>query len=161
MKTSTLRLIPCLLFGLLVLSACEKKDDTPPILTILGDNPLLVTIGDQDYVDPGATAADETDGDLTSAIEKEVNVNVNLKGNNYTITYSAKDAAGNTGTATRYVFVVNQTDYLAGTWNVTDNKIPPTGTPIQTTYQETIIADDTLDNRFWVNRFGNNDNARI
>jgi hypothetical protein len=153
-------LLPFSFFAILVLSSCEKKDDTAPVITILGDNPLIVAIGIQNFTDPGASATDDTDGDLSTSIETESNVNTNLKGN-YSIVYSVSDAEGNTGTATRYVFVVNESEFLAGTWNIIDNKIGPGGTPIQANYQDAISTDDTLNNRFWVTMFGNNANARV
>ncbi|MBE0674845.1 MAG: DUF5011 domain-containing protein, partial [Bacteroidales bacterium] len=64
---------------ILVLPACEKKDDTAPVITIIGDNPLIVTIGTLNFTDPGATAVDNADGDLTASIQTESNVNTNLK----------------------------------------------------------------------------------
>ncbi|NOY45314.1 MAG: HYR domain-containing protein, partial [Deltaproteobacteria bacterium] len=42
-------------------------DDRGPVLTLLGANPMELTVG-QAYVEPGATATDNVDGDLTGAI---------------------------------------------------------------------------------------------
>jgi hypothetical protein len=42
-------------------------DDTPPVIILLGDNPLDLTVGDP-YVEPNATASDDVDGDITNNI---------------------------------------------------------------------------------------------
>ncbi|MEL7363934.1 MAG: spondin domain-containing protein, partial [Bacteroidota bacterium] len=56
------------------------------------------------YVEPGATAQDDTDGDLTAAIEIDGAVDALAEGS-YTIQYSVTDAAGNDASATRTVLV--------------------------------------------------------
>ena len=78
-------------------------DETPPVITILGDNPLTITEGDT-FTDPGATALDDVDGDITGSIVVTGSVDANTPGE-YVLTYSATDEAGNTGTATRTVIV--------------------------------------------------------
>ncbi|HEU0085857.1 MAG TPA: immunoglobulin-like domain-containing protein [Candidatus Paceibacterota bacterium] len=90
----------------------EELDTTPPSITILGNNPMSVVRGEA-FVDPGATASDVVDGDLTSAITKTGTVNTTAIGS-YAITYRVEDAAGNVATAVRTVNVV-----LADTYNIT------------------------------------------
>ena len=75
-------------------------DTTPPVITVLGDNPVTIELGDT-YVDAGA----EADGGETVTTDLG-GLDTNVAGS-YTITYSATDAAGNTGTATRTVNVVD------------------------------------------------------
>jgi hypothetical protein len=91
-------------FGLI---SC-KKDSTPPIITILGNNPIIYCIQEPNtppYIDPGATALDDEDGDITANISTSSDVNVNVPGD-YSVTYNVKDKAGNTTTATRRVQVM-------------------------------------------------------
>ncbi len=78
-------------------------DTTPPLITLLGSNPILRPIG-FNYIDAGATAADEVDGFFNSASITVVNtVNTAIAGN-YTITYDVQDNAGNNAIqATRLV----------------------------------------------------------
>ncbi len=72
-------------------------DTTPPVITLLGDNPMDAPFG-QPYVDPWATALDAVDGPLpVSATSNQISP-ATLE-----IVYSATDSAGNTGTATRTV----------------------------------------------------------
>ena len=76
-------------------------DTTAPVITVTGDNPATVELGST-YTDAGATA----DGGET--VTTSGSVDVNTVGT-YTISYSATDAAGNEGTATRTVTVVDTT----------------------------------------------------
>jgi PKD repeat protein len=78
--------------------------DSKPVITLKGDNPLTITVGEE-YVDPGATAYDEEDGDLSDQIVITGTVDTSTPGE-YTVTYTVRDSAGNTATATRVVKVV-------------------------------------------------------
>jgi len=82
-------------------------DTTAPVITLIGDNPLSLTVGDT-FSDPGATAQDNIDGDLTLSIQTTSDVNTSAAGT-YTVTYNVSDAAGNPATATRSVIVSDGT----------------------------------------------------
>ena len=89
----------------LYLTINPLPDTTAPVITLLGDNPVLVVEGTS-YVDAGATALDDIDGDITSSIVVVNPVDVNTIGI-YTITYNVKDNAGNfAAPVTRTVQVV-------------------------------------------------------
>ena len=81
-------------------------DSISPDITILGDNPATVLLGTE-YTDAGAMANDNYDGDLSSKIIVESNVNINAFGT-YSVTYSVKDKLLNEGTATRTVYVTEE-----------------------------------------------------
>ncbi len=68
-------------------------DTTPPVITILGDNPATVILGNT-YIDAGATAIDNIDGDVTVNIVTVSDVDVNIIGS-HEVTYNVSDAAGN------------------------------------------------------------------
>lgn len=70
-----------------------EKDETNPVITILGDNPVTIYLGDE-YKDAGATAQDNKDGDITSKIEVKNKVDVNKIGE-YLVTYDVMDSVGN------------------------------------------------------------------
>ena len=74
------------------------QDTIAPVITLSGDNPYILE-KDTTYVDPGATA----DGGETVTVDTS-QVNMAFP-DTYTVTYSATDLAGNTGTATRTVIV--------------------------------------------------------
>lgn len=83
----------------------EIEDTTDPVLTVVGDDPLLLELGTL-YADPGATAADICDGDLTAAIGvNSTGVDPTAEGL-YTVSYSVSDGAGNPASASRAVQVV-------------------------------------------------------
>lgn len=81
------------------------EDETAPVITLLGDASISIEAG-QPFVDPGATAADDLDGDLTDDIVVGSDLDVNTIGT-YTVTYDVMDAAGNAATqVTRTITVV-------------------------------------------------------
>ncbi len=88
------------------ISSCNKdKDTTPPVITILGDNPATACKG-ADYVDAGATAYDDVDGDVTSTISVVENtVNTAVVGDYY-VKYRANDKSGNFVEVQRAVKVI-------------------------------------------------------
>jgi hypothetical protein len=93
-------------------------DTTAPVITILGPNPAIITVGTT-YIDPGATAFDDVDGTTTVRVESN-NVNTNAIGT-YAIVYSATDLSGNTAASSRLVYVTAA------------NTPPPTPTPTPST----------------------------
>lgn len=70
-----------------------EVDVTPPVITLLGATPVELIVGDV-YVDAGATAEDDVDGDITADIVTVNPVDTNTVGT-YTITYNVEDTAGN------------------------------------------------------------------
>ena len=56
------------LTGVLGLGTQPQPDNTAPVITLLGANPLQLTVGDV-YSDPGATAIDNVDGVITASID--------------------------------------------------------------------------------------------
>ena len=81
-----------------------KVDATPPVLTLKGSQVMEIKQG-VTFVEPGYTAIDDTDGDITNKVIVTGSVNVKTPGV-YRLEYSVSDAAGNTSTATRVVEVV-------------------------------------------------------
>ncbi len=85
-------------------TTAASADTTPPVVTLNGAAAMQLTVGDA-FTDPGATATDNVDGDLTAKIVETGSVDTTTVGS-YTLTYSATDAAGNTGSASRLVTVL-------------------------------------------------------
>ena len=81
----------------------KVADRTAPVLTLQGKKNIYVKIGES-YWEPGFTANDQVDGDLTSKVSVSGGVDANKVGS-YTITYTVKDAAGNISTAERLIYV--------------------------------------------------------
>ena len=128
MQKNCKHLLLAITIGLVILNSCtdpidDSSDTTDPEITILGNNPDTCDYG-VSYSDPGATATDETDGDLTSSITTDDDLNVYQQGT-YSITYSVEDGAGNKASAKRSVFVYNPNQVtvssIVGSYNVTEN----------------------------------------
>ncbi len=78
-------------------------DTTAPVVTLIGAAALEIAQGSA-FTDPGATAVDAVDGDLTATIVVTGSVDTAVV-DLYTLTYSATDAAGNVGSVSRVVTV--------------------------------------------------------
>ena len=87
-----------------VVRTVNVADRVPPVVTVVGDNPLEIDVNDGVYTDPGATAEDSYDGDVTAGITVENLVEPTVVGS-YTVTYNVQDVAGNLGTGIRTVLV--------------------------------------------------------
>ena len=77
------------------------ENNQNPTITLSGDNPLTLDV-DTDYVEPGSSATDAL-GTSINVITSS-NINNEIVGN-YTVTYTAADSYGNTGTASRIIYV--------------------------------------------------------
>lgn len=102
----------------------EIHDTEPPVITILGDNPLTINVG-ENYIEDGATALDNIDGDLTDQIIITGEININLIGTYY-ITYTVNDNAGNETNVKRTINVIDNippdiSNITIEITNVTDN----------------------------------------
>ena len=82
-------------------------DTTDPVITLLGSSNITIAHGST-YTDAGATAVDDTDGDITGNISVTGSVDTNTLGDQV-LSYDVSDAAGNAATTvTRTVTVTDQ-----------------------------------------------------
>ena len=86
------------------------NDTTAPVITLQGSASITLNVGDV-FTDPGATATDNKDGNLTADIVVTGTVDTS-KVDTYTLSYNVSDAAGNAATS------------VARTVNVVDAAIP-------------------------------------
>ena len=89
--------------GYFALGNCPGPDTVAPVITLAGSNPMTVNVG-ASYSEPGATAEDNVDGDITSSIIITGTVDTNTVGTYYRY-YNVSDAAGNN--ATQVVRTIN------------------------------------------------------
>jgi len=81
-------------------------DTTSPVITLLGSSPIDVEINSV-YVDAGATATDNVDGNIPVIVTNSVDTTTV---GTYTVTYDATDSSGNAAAqVTRIVNVVDTT----------------------------------------------------
>ena len=84
-------------------------DVTKPVITLIGDPTIDLVIGST-YIDAGATAVDNVDGDITGSIVVNNAVDMSVPGT-YTVSYTVSDAAGNAAIETmRVVNVIGVID---------------------------------------------------
>jgi hypothetical protein len=107
-----------------------ESDTSAPVITINGDSTINLLIGEPYYVEQGATAVDNIDGNVAVNISGVVYTS-SPQNSPFTITYTATDAAGNTSTATRIVNIIEPTWYKLGDdidgESVEDNALVYTG----------------------------------
>lgn len=84
----------------------QKEDSVPPTLTLQGNSEINIAINSK-YQDLGCTATDNIDGDLTTKINIDNNIDTTKKGN-YTVNYTVQDSSGNKSTISRSVNVVDK-----------------------------------------------------
>lgn len=90
--------------GIYTTQACDVQDYAP-VVSLLGEQAVTLNVGGV-YVEPGYKAADDIDGDITSAVIVSGEVNTAVAGE-YLISYRVTDSAGNTsGVKTRKVTVL-------------------------------------------------------
>ena len=91
-------------------------DTQPPVISLIGDSEVSHEQG-ANYIDAGASASDLVDGDVEVLISGDVDDEVG----EYTVTFTATDAADNAATQTRLVTVVSPDTPQAISLSVLDN----------------------------------------
>ncbi|MFA6257886.1 MAG: immunoglobulin-like domain-containing protein [Candidatus Paceibacterota bacterium] len=90
---------------IIITAVSPPADTTLPVIILLGANPVDVVQASV-FTDPGATASDDVDGNITANIIVTGTVDTATLGS-YILTYNVSDAAGNPATSvTRTVNVV-------------------------------------------------------
>ncbi|MEP1551949.1 immunoglobulin-like domain-containing protein [Paraglaciecola sp.] len=99
----------------------SSPDTTPPVISLLGDPNPEIEVGGN-YVDAGATASDDIDGNISANVVTSGMVDTSVL-DTYTLTYSVSDSSGNNAAElTRTVSVVDITPpdlSLIGDANIT------------------------------------------
>ena len=84
--------------------APTPEENRPPVLTLIGDDPLFYPAQPGGYEDPGCTAFDDRDGDITARLVCTADVNTFHTGEG-SVVYSVTDSEGLTATVARRVIV--------------------------------------------------------
>jgi endo-1,4-beta-xylanase len=90
----------------------SSPQDAPASISLLGSSTYTLTTGTP-WTDPGATAFDTTDGDLTKDITVSGNVDTNTP-DDYKILYTVSDSAGNVTNVTRSIIVYTPQTPVSG-----------------------------------------------
>lgn len=87
----------------------EYKDEDSPAIELKGNSTIYLYVGNS-YNEPGYTASDNCDGDITDKVEVSGNVNTSSSGT-YKITYSVTDSNDNSSSVERTVIVRKKNVY--------------------------------------------------
>ncbi|WP_273693384.1 immunoglobulin-like domain-containing protein, partial [Shewanella vesiculosa] len=89
-----------------VITESPTLDTSKPVITLLGQNPLTLTVGDS-YIEYGATANDNVDGNITGIINiDDDELNMSAAGT-YQVIYDVTDSAGNVALTEKRTVIVN------------------------------------------------------
>lgn len=81
------------------------NDNKAPEITLIGSDTITIEEGTLTFTDPGATASDPTEGDITSKIVTSTDLELSKVGF-YTRTFDVTDASGNKAPTRTRVYVV-------------------------------------------------------
>lgn len=99
-----------LLFSLVACGGGDGGENTVsenPSISLNGDNPMVLLVNDT-YTEPGATASDVQDGDISASVQITGSVDTATVGE-YDITYQVTNSSNLEDEVIRKVFVVNST----------------------------------------------------
>lgn len=91
----------------------NEKDVTKPVITLKGNKTMYLSLED-DFTEPGYTAADNCTKDLTNKVVITGSVKAKQRGT-YTLNYEVKDNSGNKTTIQRKVIISEKTNPNSGT----------------------------------------------
>ncbi len=91
------------------------KDTTKPVITLNQNQTMTLTVGSK-YNEPGYTASDNYDGDITDNVVVENSVDTSKEGE-YNIVYKVKDSSGNESEINRKIVVKAKTNYVSSNVN--------------------------------------------
>lgn len=100
-------------------------DPIPPEITLKGEGTVRLNMGDT-FTDPGYTASDNLDGDLTEKVTVSGSVDTRVAGT-YVLTYSVTDSFGNETKVQRQVVIKSA---------LSPTPLPPNGKTIYLTFDD-------------------------
>jgi len=138
-----------MIVGATLFTSCTADDTSAPVITLTDDDAahnVVVYKSAANYTDPGATATDSEDGEITPIVTGTVDMN---SAGDYTLTYTATDKAGNTATKTRTVSV-DAAAYVQGNYTVSGTF---DGDPDDLYTSDNITKSPQSANRIYFNNF--------
>lgn len=120
----------------------SQADTTAPTIVLKGDKEININVG-QTFEEPGFTATDNIDGDITSEVKKEGTVNTQEAGT-YTILYTVSDEAENKAEEKRVIRVIPTTTTTQASVTTTKKNTTTKTTTSKTTVRPTTPPTITL-----------------
>ncbi|MCF8330942.1 MAG: DUF5011 domain-containing protein [Bacteroidales bacterium] len=119
MRSKHISILVIGLISAIAFRQCNTPDTTPPELTLSGQDTLFLVLN-QAFNDPGATAYDEEEGDISNSILVTTRLNPDKTGI-YKVYYTVTDKGGNKAQEVRYVVVYNEAEKYAAVYNAQVN----------------------------------------
>ena len=111
------------------------NDPIPPEITLKGEKSYDFKVGEGKYEEPGYTATDNLDGDITDKVTVSGTVD-DTKPGVYTLRYTVKDSYGNERTAKRTVTVRNTDGTIPGDADEDSPEVDGSGKIIYLTFDD-------------------------
>ena len=148
MRVSILHILVISLIGFMIISC--GNDVRPPEIILNGNINDTIELN-TNYTEPGYTAKDKKDGDITQKVVVNGLVNPNKTGD-YQVKYEVIDKSGNIAKAERLINVFNKIKYLEGRYSV--NELVKGANPGQFNYTLNAKASETKNMQLELNNFG-------
>lgn len=133
-------------------TSCKPEDDTiDPVIFLKGANPFNIDSIGGSFIEPGYSAVDENDGDISNKVVVEYPTITNDSAKSYQVIYKVTDNAGNTFTTYRIINIRNTTAFFEGIYNH-DTLICSNDSSF---YQSTIISSKVVNGDFGISNFAN------
>lgn len=158
-KSVTMRnkkFISILSLALIIAFVACKKDKNPPTITILGNNPDLVTVGST-YADAGATAINPDESVATVTADLSA-VNTSTSGS-FEVTYTAENEYGTANLSRAVNVVISQSNYI-GSYNLASD-CSATAFPLNSAQEGVASGSDGLQFDNFLNAVGGMATATI
>ncbi|MFN0189496.1 MAG: DUF5011 domain-containing protein [Bacteroidia bacterium] len=127
-----------------------KPINKPPRIFLLGSPNFIVTLNSS-YTEPGYTAGDEEDGDITTQVTVSGSINVDSVGLYY-ISYVVTDSEGLKDSVVRIINVRNSLNYLNGSHSVVTTDLSNGSTR---TWLTTLSASVSVNNQIKIFKISN------
>jgi Domain of unknown function (DUF5011) len=121
--------------GSILLPSCKKEDKEDPQVSLIGADTIELNSGN--YIEYGASAYDNEDGELVPIISNPLNLN---SVGTYKITYSAYDKSGNKGGNFRIVIVNQYAKKYFGNYQFQREELDSAGNVIATSNYSQSLA---------------------
>lgn len=136
------------------IQSCKKDDAAAPSIQLTGGSTVTQSLpaaaGGGSWTDPGYSASDNEDGDLTGSVTVSGTVNANRKGT-YSLTYSVSDKAGNPSSVTRTVNIVNDAEVFVGAYN---NSVDSCTLTPPSNFVANVFTSDSVNSLVKIKNFG-------
>lgn len=152
--------LACVISSFVVFTSCKPEDDTTdPVIFLKGDNPYaLDSIGSTSFQEPGFTAVDETDGDISNRVMVQYPSIATDSAKTYQAVYTVMDEAGNSFKTYRLISVRNSIAFMEGVYSHDTLNCDNT----KTVFQNIISGSPIINRDFTISNFaGKGQQAKI